>query len=280
MREPRAEPFAAAFRGTGLQPFRGLTTLVEWQFAKLASTSFQPVRPPPNPAANRLAITKPVGLCAHGIHPMASKAPSKNAKKPKTPPAKNKPATRPTKSKTTKVGPESTRPQSIRSVRETPKSIPAKPTYVPRAMPAHDDDDVLMAHGAGGGAGFGRCGGRLLGSRLEQTLCDRLGQAGVAHSHSPRHYEVRMAEGQVAAYAPMIVLRGRGREGKSVVIEAAEESESSILKKIVSFRGQYGQEFYVILVAHDDVLDDVELAAYDEACSSTNANTLISRLAE
>ncbi|MBK8101588.1 MAG: hypothetical protein IPK26_31285 [Planctomycetes bacterium] len=89
-----------------------------------------------------------------------------------------------------------------------------------------------------------------------------------------------MTEGQVAAYAPMIVLRGRGREGKSVVIEAAEDAASPILKKVVSFRGQYGQEFYVILVAQDDVLDEVALATYDEACSATNANTLISRLAE
>jgi hypothetical protein len=136
-----------------------------------------------------------------------------------------------------------------------------------------------MAHG-GGGAGFGRCGGRLLSSKLEQTLCSRLGLAGVVHSHSPRHYEVRYTEGQVAAYAPMIVLRGRGREGKSVVIEAVETGDAPILRKIVAFRGQYGQEFYVILVATDDVLDEVVLAAYDESCPATNVNTLIARLAE
>jgi len=158
------------------------------------------------------------------------------------------------------------------------------PLFIPRAMPAIDDDDVLMAHGAGGGVGYGRCGGRLLGSKLEQTICDRLGQAGVAHSHSPRHFEVRLdtekGSGQVAAYAPMVVLRGRGREGKSVVIESAEDIESPILKKVVAFRSQYGQEFYVIFVAPDEVLDEVPLAAYDEACSAVNVNTLIGRLAE
>ena len=209
---------------------------------------------------------------------MASKAPSKNPKA--KPPAKSKPA--PSRNGTSRPKAPKSPKEAIRSVRDAHKALrePQKPLYVPRAMSANDDDDVLMAHGAGGGAGFGRCGGRLLGSRLEQTLCDRLGQAGVAHSHSPRHYEVKMTEGQVAAYAPMIVLRGRGREGKSVVIEAAEDAESPILKKVVSFRGQYGQEFYVILVAQDDVLDEVALATYDEACSATNANTLISRLAE
>lgn len=147
-------------------------------------------------------------------------------------------------------------------------------------MPAIDDDDVLMAHGAGGGYGYGRCGGRMLVSKLEQTICDRLGQSGVAHSHSPRHFEVKLETGQVGAYAPMVVLRGRGREGKSVVIEAADEADSPILKKIIAFRAQYGQEFYVIFVAPDEVLDEVPVLAYDEACAAVNVNTLIARLAE
>lgn len=165
---------------------------------------------------------------------------------------------------------------AARSALRTP---PARPGFVPRAVANIDDDDVLMAHGGGGG-GFGRCGGRSLASRTEQQLCHRLGIAGVVHSHSPRHYEVRYTEGRVAAYAPMIVLRGRGREGKSVVIEAVEEADAPILRKVSAFRSQYGQEFYVILVAPDDLVDDVPLAALDESCSSTNVNTLIARLAE
>ena len=136
-----------------------------------------------------------------------------------------------------------------------------------------------MAHGGGGG-GFGRCGGRLLSSRLEQDLCNRLSRAGVVHSHSPRHYEISYENDRVAAYAPMIVLRGRGREGKGVVIEAIEDPKAAILKKIAAFRQQYGQEFYVILVADEDSLDEVPLAAFDESCSSNSVHTLISRLAE
>jgi hypothetical protein len=154
-----------------------------------------------------------------------------------------------------------------------------RPAFVPRAVANLDDDDVLMAHG-GGGTGFGRCGGRLLSSKLEQDLCNRLGMAGVVHSHSPRHYEIRFADGKVAAYAPMIVLRGRGREGKGVVIEAVEDPQAAILRKIVSFREQYGQEFYVILVGNDEVLEEAPLAAHDESCSAVNVNTLIARLAE
>jgi hypothetical protein len=154
-----------------------------------------------------------------------------------------------------------------------------RPAFVPRAVANLDDDDVLMAHG-GGGTGFGRCGGRLLSSKLEQDLCNRLGMAGVVHSHSPRHYEIRFEDGKVAAYAPMIVLRGRGREGKGVVIEAVEDPQAPILRKIVSFRAQYGQEFYVILVGSDEVLDDAPMASFDESCSAVNVNTLIARLAE
>lgn len=158
-----------------------------------------------------------------------------------------------------------------------PKS--ARAVFLPRAVANIDDEDVLMAHGGGGG-GFGRCGGRLLSSKIEQSICHKLGLAGVVHSHGPRHYEIRFDDNRVAAYAPMIVLRGRGREGKSVVIEAVEDADAPILRKVVAFRAQYGQEFYIIFVANDDVLDEVTLTAYDESCAETNVNTLIARLAE
>ena len=168
------------------------------------------------------------------------------------------------------------RPSKPTSVRQKP----VRPIFVPRALPSVDDDDVLMAHGAGGGAGYGRCGGRMLVSKLEQTICDRLGHSGVAHSHSPRHFEVRLETGQVGAYAPMVVLRGRGREGKSVVIESTDLADSPMVRKIIAFRAQYGQEFYLIFVGTEEVLEDVPLAAYDEACAAVNVNTLIARLAE
>ena len=209
------------------------------------------------------------------MFPMTSKAPKPAPKKAKANPAAKKTVkTAPGISKSTK--------KAQATAMATPtkgKTVASRPTFVPRAVANLDDDDVLMAHG-GGGTGFGRCGGRLLSSKLEQDLCNRLGMAGVVHSHSPRHYEIRYEEGKVAAYAPMIVLRGRGREGKGVVIEAVEESKAPILRKITSFRSQYGQEFYVILVGSDEALDDAPLSAYDEACSSTNVNTLIARLAE
>lgn len=182
-----------------------------------------------------------------------------------------------------KTKPANTLPASVRSGK-APLPAPAqggkaKPVFVPRGLASNDEDDVLMAHGGGGG-GFGRCGGRLLSSNLEQQLCHKLGIAGVVHSHSPRHYEVRFAEGPVAAYAPMVVLRSRGREGKAVVIEAVEDPKSPMLRKIVAFRSQYGAEFYIILVATDEVLDEIPVAAYDESCSVINVNTLVARLAE
>ncbi len=161
----------------------------------------------------------------------------------------------------------------------TGKGKAGRPLFVPRATSNNDDDDVLMAYG-GGGTGFGRCGGRLLSSKIEQDLCNRLGMAGVVHSHSPRHYEIRYDDNKVAAYAPMIVLRGRGREGKGVVIEAVEESDAPILRKIISFRAQYGQEFYVILVGSDEALEAAPMTSHDESCSEINVNTLIARLAE
>jgi hypothetical protein len=216
---------------------------------------------------------------------MTSKSPKSMPKKAKTKTSssakKADGATRAdSASKAAKAGGKSAKKGSAAVATPTKgRVVPARPTFVPRAVANLDDDDVLMAHG-GGGSGFGRCGGRLLSSKLEQDLCNRLGMAGVVHSHSPRHYEIRYEDNKVAAYAPMIVLRGRGREGKGVVIEAVEEANAPILRKIVSFRAQYGQEFYVILVGPDEVLDEAPLAAQDESCSATNVNTLIARLAE
>jgi hypothetical protein len=210
---------------------------------------------------------------------MASKTPKSSPKKPK--------AKAPAAGRKSDKSPQATR-RPKKSATPAPAPGPkgkvvarpaTRPAFVPRAVANIDDDDVLMAHG-GGGSGFGRCGGRMLSSKLEQDLCNRLGMAGVVHSHSPRHYEIRFEDNKVAAYAPMIVLRGRGREGKGVVIEAIEEPNAPILRKIVSFRSQYGQEFYVILVGSDEALDEAPLASYDESCSATNVNTLIARLAE
>lgn len=220
---------------------------------------------------------------------MPTKTPVKQGKQPSKPVTKSKTpskttTSKPSSAKTTTAKPAVAKPTTKVAAKPATKPAkparPAAPVFVPRAMPAIDDDDVLMAHGAGGGYGYGRCGGRMLVSKLEQTICDRLGQSGVAHSHSPRHFEVKLENGQVGAYAPMVVLRGRGREGKSVVIEAADEADNPILKKIIAFRAQYGQEFYVIFVAPDEVLDEVPLLAYDEACAAVNVNTLIARLAE
>jgi hypothetical protein len=226
---------------------------------------------------------------------MPTKTPSKSSQKPKAKkPAKaetarSKPAAPKKEEKASPRKPEAgktpakAQPVAQRGATKAPSrpARPQPPTYIPRGFqPMDDEDDVLGVHGAGHGFGYGRCGGRMLGSSLEQNVCDRLGHAGVAHSHTPRHFEVSVLEKQVAAYAPMIVLRGRGREGKSVVIETVEDLKNPILPKIVAFRRQYGQEYYVILIAPDEVLDEVPLATYDEACATTDISTLIARLAE
>ncbi|MBL8739310.1 MAG: hypothetical protein JNL12_22980, partial [Planctomycetes bacterium] len=202
---------------------------------------------------------------------MAAKLTKASPKKPKPKtPAPKDPAPKSTvqkPAKSPKAGkssdPKSKGKKATGPLAPAPRSLsrpaPSRPTFVPRAVANLDDDDVLMSQG-GGGVGFGRCGGRLLSSKLEQDLCNRLGMAGVVHSHSPRHYEIRFEDGKVAAYAPMVVLRGRGREGKGVVIEAIEEPNAPILRKIVAFRSQYGQEFYIILVGTDEVLDEAPLA--------------------
>ena len=228
------------------------------------------------PMAAKTKSESPTKAPAKKATKKASKTKTTTAKS-KVPAAKAKAAPKKAAKKTTKKASASAVATPKRASRAKAQSD--RTIFLPRAVASVDDDNPLMAHGGGGG-GFGRCGGRMLSNRLEQQLCNRLGIAGVVHSHSPRHYEIRVSESKVAAYAPMIVLRGRGREGKGVVIEAIEDAKASILTKVIAFREQYGQEFYVILVADDEVLDEVPLACYDESCSSTNVHTLIARLAE
>ncbi len=130
------------------------------------------------------------------------------------------------------------------------------------------------------GRSYGRCGGRPMQSLMEQRLCDRLSRQGVAHSHAPRRYEVRIDGGKVAAYSPCIVLRGRGREGKTAIIEVLAEWDAQHVGKMQAFRQLYETEFYVILVAPGHVLDRVPPSAFDESVLPSEVGSLVARLAE
>lgn len=184
--------------------------------------------------------------------------------------------------------PTSNPSKPAKNAKKTKKKVPAKKktaaslraTVIQRSVSAIDDDDILLSGGSGLGQEYGRCGGRVLSSRLEQTLCDLLSDAGLTHSHSPRHFEVPISDSSVGAYAPLVVLRGRGRGGKTVVIECAEEVDEPILEKIVAFRKKFGAEFYVIFIAPEEVIDLIPLSAYDESSVTTDLGTLINRLAD
>lgn len=137
------------------------------------------------------------------------------------------------------------------------------------------DEELLPSGGA-----FGRCGGREITNRIEQRVCDLLQSTGVAHVHSPRYFEVRLGEKVVGAYSPKIVVRGRGREGKTVVLESIVAKDDEQLPKIVAFRNQYGAEFYVVLVADEDVLDEISIRSYDESTTVNDLATFVGRLAD
>ncbi len=187
------------------------------------------------------------------------------------------------KAKKSSSTPKSAAQETPSSHGDTPKrrATPALPARPPRnPNNPRNTDDLLLAGGSGAGTRFGRCGGRAILSRLERDLCDRLTGFGVAHSHRPRHFEVKLEDESLAAYAPCMVLRGRGREGKTVVVETSEIANDAGLTKIRAFRRQYGLEFYVCFVAPEELLDDVHFDVYDEATAATDVHTLVSRLAD
>lgn len=155
---------------------------------------------------------------------------------------------------------------------------------------ALEDGDALMNVGAARAARFGRCGGRPLLTELEREVCDRLTGAGVAHSHRPRHFEVRLEDETLAAFAPTMVVRGRGREGKVLVIEPIEAAEAkakqkgdpheSTVQKIQAFRKLHGTEFFVTVIAPEATLDELPFDLANEMLATTDLYALIGRLAD
>lgn len=188
----------------------------------------------------------------------------------------------PSKSTPKKAADKATQAKPARARTTRKKSSKGQVPMSSRTIPMGEEDDAMHSRGGGttAGAGFGRCGGRIMTSRLEQQLCDQLTRRGIAHSHTPRYFEVQFEDQQRAAYAPLMVLRGRGREGKTVILECLETLDRGLLKKISAFREQYGSEFYVVFVAPEEVLDELPLSAYDDATDTQHMNTLVSRLAE
>lgn len=130
------------------------------------------------------------------------------------------------------------------------------------------------------GETFGRCGGREITSKMEKRVCDKLSDAGVAHCHRPRRYEVKVDDKAIAAYSPCIALRGRGREGKTAILEVLADADAAHVSKLQAFRKLYEAEFYVTLVAPGHVLDVIPRDSFDEAVLPSELGSLVARLAE
>ncbi|MCB9880620.1 MAG: hypothetical protein H6832_13685 [Planctomycetes bacterium] len=130
------------------------------------------------------------------------------------------------------------------------------------------------------GETFGRCGGREITSRMEKRVCDKLSDAGVAHCHRPRRYEVKVEDTKMAAYSPCIALRGRGREGKTSILEVMADVDIAHVRKLQAFRRLYEAEFHVTLVLPGHVLDEIERDSFDEAVMPSELGSLVARLAE
>ncbi|MEO0481300.1 MAG: hypothetical protein AAF196_17665 [Planctomycetota bacterium] len=147
-------------------------------------------------------------------------------------------------------------------------------------LTALEDGDALLNVGAARAARFGRCGGRPLVTELEREVCDRLTGGGVAHSHRPRHFEIKLEDESLAAFAPTIVVRGRGREGKVLVIETLEQANQDTVRKIAAFRALHGAEFFVSVIAPEAVLDEIPFDLADEMLATTELYALIGRLTD
>jgi hypothetical protein len=96
---------------------------------------------------------------------------------------------------------------------------------------------------------LGWCGGRSIKTILERQICDLLSSKGIPHFHRPRRFQVTLEDNFVGAYSPTIIIRGKGREGKTLVIEAIEKLSTLQLKKIASFRESFKQDFFLTVIS-------------------------------
>ena len=95
---------------------------------------------------------------------------------------------------------------------------------------------------------LGWCGGRSLQTSLEKEVCNHLSLKGIPHFHRPRRFQVTLENDLVGAYSPAIIIRGKGREGKTLVIEVIESISNLHLKKISSFRKLFTQDFFLTVI--------------------------------
>ena len=146
------------------------------------------------------------------------------------------------------------------------------------SLQAEFEEDYFLP--AEKGKSYGQCGGRPLKSPMEKRICEHISRLGIAHSHAPRRFEVKIENKGVAAYSPCIALRGRGREGKTTILEIMAVWDDVHIQKIRAFRALYKAEFFVIFIAPGHIVERLAADAYDEVVLPSELHNLISRLSE
>ena len=227
--------------------------------------------------ANKRATSSKIEV-TQGAAATASTAKNKSASKK----ASSKPATKSPRSKAAvSKASGSKKPRSTGAFEQVERMLRRKAgvtSFDTFGCAGESEEDHFVV--AEPGESFGRCGGRTMTSKMEKRVCDMLSSAGVAHCHRPRRYEVKVDDKMIAAYSPCIALRGRGREGKTSVLEVLAELDAAHVSKLQAFRKLYESEFYVTLVAPGHVHDEVASDCRDEAVLPSELASLVARLAD
>ena len=127
-------------------------------------------------------------------------------------------------------------------------------------------------------AKLGWCGGRSIKSPLEREICNFLSVKGIPHFHRPRRFQVTLNTNYVGAYSPTIIIRGKGREGKTLVIEAIEEIIPLQIKKIGSFREIFSQDFFLVVITNDKCINNLPENLADEFFNKKDLQEFIERI--
>jgi hypothetical protein len=113
---------------------------------------------------------------------------------------------------------------------------------------------------------FESTAGHHVRTLTERQLCDWLERHEIPHQHANEVFIVRAAaNGSPALFVPDVVLVKKTHDGKTIIIESLHSfaPKRGGLKTLSAFRKQYGENFFVIVVAKKAMLDGVPRSIAD-----------------
>ena len=106
--------------------------------------------------------------------------------------------------------------------------------------------------------------GHVVRSQTEAALCEHLAAHAVPHEHGALMFEVQLARGRRATFAPDIVLTDARKEERAILVEAvASTRPGGGVRRLIAFLREFGPKYFLVVVAKRVLLHHIPEEAYD-----------------